>query len=66
MLAVRGSSQGHSPWILPLGRPRHYYPNQDPSGGVFTPSHASLDPVHDNEGDVCERKRLTQTVSAGC
>lgn len=29
MLAVRASSQGHSPWILPHGRLRHY-PNGDP------------------------------------
>lgn len=56
MLAVRGSSHGHSPWILPHGCPRHY-PNQDPQEGLFTPTHASLDPMHDNEGGVCEEEK---------
>lgn len=38
-------------------------PQSRPWGELFTPSHVSRDPLHDNEGDVCGRKPLTKTVS---
>lgn len=42
-------------------------PQSRPSGGLFAPSRASVDPLHENEGgDVCERKILTHTVSVKC
>lgn len=60
----RGTVLGFSPMdvlVTPL-----LLPQSRPPGGLFTPSRASLNPAHDNEGDVWERKRLTQTVSVKC
>lgn len=60
MLAVRGIVTGAQsldspPWMsssLPC-----YYPNRDPREDCSPPSHASLDPTHDNEGDVCGEEK---------
>ena len=41
-------------------------PQSKPPGGLFTPSHASVDPAHDNEDRVCGRRRLTETVPVKC
>lgn len=58
-LAVRGSLQGRSPWILPRGCPRHHpaaTPITPPREACSPPLTPSSTPSHDNERTAYEGK----------